>query len=136
MIGHQQDGAQVRLVSLTCRDERVEIDGLIARQVLEPLAIRLEASHAVVPRLRVGRRGLRPVVVRPRHRVLVVRVQAEVEHIELRKAHVLNQLPDGIRDTWRQCPPLVRRQAVDGLVEPNVRLFPVEDARELQAKGI
>jgi hypothetical protein len=26
----------------------VEIDGLIASQVLEPLAIRLEASHAVV----------------------------------------------------------------------------------------
>jgi len=134
VIGDEEKRAEAGLVALARRDQRVEIRGL-ARQLLELLAFAREGRNRLVPRGRVRRRGmLGPVVVRPFHLVDVLRVHAEVEDVLLRDAHVLEQLPHGMLEPGRAGTALIRRQAVDRLVEAHVRFCPVEKPDQLFTK--
>jgi hypothetical protein len=78
----------------------------------------------------------RPVVVRPFHRVRVVRVHAEIEDVVLREPHVLEQLPRRVLEPRRLGAALVGGNAVDGLIESYVRLFPIEKTDEVSASCI
>ena len=66
----------------------------------------------------------------------VCRIDAEVEDVVLGQPHVLEQLPRRVLEP--RCPraALVGSNAVDGLVESDVRLFPVEHADEVIANRV
>ena len=66
----------------------------------------------------------------------VLRIDAEVEDVVLRDAHVLDELPDRVLDAGRPCPAFVVGQALDALVEVDVRFSPVEDANEMISKSV
>ena len=83
-----------------------------------------------------GAGDLRPIVVRPFHRVLVVRVDAEVEDVFLRNPHVLEQLPWGMLEANRDGATLVGRDSVHSFIESNVRFFPVEGTRQVIAESV
>ena len=67
--------------------------------------------------------------------MLVGAVHAEVEDVFLREADVFEELPRRVLEAGRAGAAFVRRDAVDGLVEADVRVFPVENAGEVIAEG-
>ena len=67
--------------------------------------------------------------------MLVSAVHAEIEDVVLRDPDVLEELPRRVLEAGRACAALLGRDAFNRLVEADMRLFPVEEARELIAEG-
>ena len=137
VVGHQKNGAQVRLRSLAGWDQPIQIDLPIGRELFQGLAIGFEGRDAPVPCL-CGRRGglTGPVVVRPLQLVHVSLVDAEVEDVLLRNAHVLEQLPRGMLEALGLGAALVIRNTPDRRVEADVGFLPIEDASQIRAERI
>jgi hypothetical protein len=136
VIGDKQDRAQVGLLSFAGRHSREQIHGVSSDEPLQLLAIGFEIVDAFGPCRRVRRRGLRPVIARPLQGVDVPWVDAEVEQILLRQAHVLEQLPEGVLEAWRLRPALTHRDTVDGLFKADVGFVPVKETRQLRPQRI
>ena len=66
----------------------------------------------------------------------VAGVEAEVEDVVLRQAYVFEQLPRRVLEAGSESAALVGGNAFDRLVESDVGLFPVENAREVIAEGV
>ena len=86
-----------------------------------------DATLSVQALLARRRRIRGPVVVGPLHRVLVCGVDAEIEDVLLRDADVLEQLPRRVLEAGRAGAAPVGRDPVDGLVESDMRVLPVEE---------
>src|SRR5438034_11229855 len=103
VVSHQQECADVRLLTLAGWNQCEEVDSGVLGELLQSLAIGLEVVDTRIPCRLCGRHGTsRPVIVRPLQRMDVPRVDAETEEILLREAHVLHQLPDRMLETWRE----------------------------------
>jgi hypothetical protein len=61
-------------------------------------------------------------------------VHTELEDVFLRDPDVLEELPRRVLEAGRAGAALVGRNAGDSLVEADMRVFPVEDARKLIAE--
>jgi hypothetical protein len=135
VVGDEQQLAQVslpRAMGNACE----EIQSGVLGQPLQLLALPSKSRDAFIPRrcLRRGR-ARRPVILRPR--ALRIRsVPTEIEDVVLRETHVLEKLPRGVRQA-------VRHDASEGGVdpvhrgfEPHVRVFPVEELRQMAPKRL
>ena len=118
VVGEQQQCAQVGLLLVPGRNARIQIPG-VAGDLFHLLAIAREGGDAGVPRPAVGRRRvLRPVVVGPLAAVDVLGVDAEIEDVFLRDAHVLEQLPGGVIEAGRPRAALVGGTSSTALSNP------------------
>jgi hypothetical protein len=104
----------------------------VARERFEPVTRLREFNHALPPRCLVGRLvARRPVIVRPFSLVHVIWVDAEVENVLLRNPHVLKELPRRMLEACGVHAAHRGRNPVDGLVEADVCVLPVEQTRKL-----
>src|SRR5581483_2641755 len=137
VIDDEQDRSQVGLVASSRGDRGEQIDRGIANELNQPAAVALEVGDARFPRglVRDGRRR-RPVVVRPRERVFVPWIRAEVEQILLCPAHVLEELPRRVVEAGGTPPAAVGREALDGPVEGDVGFLPFERPDEMRSERV
>ena len=135
VVGDEQDRSQVRLVWACPVGNRREQVRLTPNQLLHLLVVPPIRSQAFVPRRRRRRRARRPVIVRPRH-LLVLRVHAEVVDVLLRDAEVLQKLPRRVGQPGGCDTPLVGRDALGRAVKVGMRLVLVEEPLQLSAEWI
>src|SRR5207248_2836405 len=93
-------------------------------------------GDALLPRRRAGRLGRGgPVILGPRA-LLVGRVAAEVENVELGDPEMLEELPGREREPGRSGTLMRGTHSRDGGVEADVALFPAEELLQLGAKRL
>ena len=137
VIGDEDDAPEVGLLLLAGRHQREQIDRLVLRERLQRLAFALERCNGGVPRCIIGWcRAGGPVVIGPRERVRVPGVHAEVQQVVLGEAQVFDELPCRVLEPWCDRAALIAGNALHCLLEADVRLFPVQDAREVSAKRV
>ena len=99
-------------------------------------AVGVNGADALLPLgVVLRRRRRRPVVVGPL-RILVLGVRAELEQIVLRDADVLEELPDGVRQSVGTFAAQLGGQIGERGIEADVRLLPIERRRDDLLPGL
>lgn len=129
MIGDEKELTQVGL-TLTGWNRREKIYPGVQRQLLQCLAVLLDRGHTLVPRFgRRWRRALGPVIGRPVE-LFVRGIATELQNVMLGQPNVFQQLPGRVGEATRHFSPKVRPKSGDSLLEADVSVLPIQEARE------
>lgn len=133
VVGDEEGFAEDGLAGAV-RERREEVRVFVLHEFDHGVEIGVEGFDRVVPGFGVGRRGrFWPVAGRPIRRN-VFRVAREFEDVPLRKAHVFEHFPGGVRGAFRADALEFRGPVFDGIVKSDVRLAALEKFNEMIGK--
>ena len=135
VIGNQHGFAKDRL-AVSPGNLGKKIGLRIFDQLLHRPKIVVKGVNALVPGGRARRRrAFRPVVIRQRER-LVFRVDAELQDVPLRQAHVLDQHPRGMWQAVRDFAAKFGGEFRDDFVESGMGMATIQKLDQIIAKGL